>query len=134
MLKYYYWILTEILRCYCWVLTSRASRIYPGRGASTYYLAEFSQKLHEIEIIFIPGGVHASCPLRSATAYRQRQMLLLDPCRQSQMLLLDPNRQSQALLVDPYRHSPGSLLRSSEDAYGSLQIPSRHPVILPLSP
>ena len=37
------------------------------RGASTYDFAKFSQKLHEIERIWIPGGARPSCPPRSAT-------------------------------------------------------------------
>ena len=39
----------------------------PG-GAPTYDFAKFPQKLHEIERIWIGGGVvNPSCPLRSAT-------------------------------------------------------------------
>ena len=62
-------------KCVC---TSGGSRISPRRGrqlsggAPTYDFAKFSQKLHEIERIWTPGGGHASKILlcRSATVYK----------------------------------------------------------------
>ena len=39
----------------------------PKIGSPTYYLANFSQKLHENEEILGRGGARPSRPLRSAT-------------------------------------------------------------------
>ena len=38
-------------------------RRQPSRGAPTYDLAKFSQKLHQIERIWTPGGARPSPPL-----------------------------------------------------------------------
>ena len=58
-------------------LVSGGSRISPRRGcqlprgAPTYDFAKFSQKLHEIERIWIRGACVPGAPLRSATASTQ---------------------------------------------------------------
>ena len=47
-------------------------RVPTPRGAPTYNFAKFSPKLHEIERIWTPGGVHIPhAPLRSATVQNQ---------------------------------------------------------------
>ena len=43
-------------------MCSGGSRISPRRGAPTYDFAKFSQKLHEIERIWAPGGARPSRP------------------------------------------------------------------------
>ena len=51
-------------------ISPRRGRQLPGGGgAPTYDFAKFSQKLHEIERIWAPGGRVPRAPLRSATEY-----------------------------------------------------------------
>ena len=67
-----------------------------GRGAPTYYLANFSQKLHENEEILGRGGGRRvpRAPLRSATAdnriistvYLPLTQILVSPWQQHQLI------------------------------------------------
>ena len=62
----------------------------PQRGASTYYLVTFSQKLHENEDILDQGGARDARPLRSATACILFKYIFKFPKMFSMWLLLAP--------------------------------------------